>query len=75
MDSIDVFLAAATLGRGRVPVLPEDLRHLIWTHTFPREVLWCGACGVVVLTTSHDGVRCVVNSHPGMWEECRVIRS
>lgn len=62
-------LAATTLGRGVVPVLPEDVRRLIWYHTFPRAILWCAACGIEVAVRLHDGERVLVNTHPVLWWE------
>lgn len=65
--SMDVFLRACTLGRGAVPVLPDDVRRHVWKFTYPRPVLWCSSCGVEVMVVVEDGSRVLVNTHPNLW--------
>ena len=63
------FALAATLGRGSVPYLPEELRHLIWEWTFPRDLLWCSVCGVAVMQRACDGSVALVRTHQRLWWE------
>lgn len=63
------FVHAATLGRGSVPVLPDDVRRHIYSFTFPRPVLWCSVCTAAVLQRSEDGTLRYTNSHPSMWAD------
>ena len=60
---MDVFLRAATLGRGNVPVLPEDVRRIVVAATYPRAVLWCSVCGASVVKRAFDGSFLVANAH------------
>ena len=60
-------MALATLGRGTVPALPEDVRRLIRSHTFPRAMVWCSACAIEVVVELESGERVPVNTHPIMW--------
>ena len=64
-----VFCAAATVGRGSIPILPDDVRHLIWTHTFPRPIAWCSSCGTEVIVRLENGYEVPVNSHVFLWLE------
>lgn len=64
-----LFVHAATHGAGSIPELPEDIRRLIWSFTFPRPVLWCTVCALVVLLEEEDGTRVSVNTHPLAWED------
>ena len=63
------FLSAATLGRGSVIMLPEDVRRAIAAHTYPRAVLWCGMCGLELLMRAADGSYEFTNTHPIMWTD------
>jgi hypothetical protein len=72
---MSLFMHAATLGRGNVPILPEDVRGLIWLYTFPKPVVWCSACGVEVIVRLNTGERLAVNTHPIMWIETPRCRS
>lgn len=59
---LDPFLLTATLGRGGVPFLPEEVRRLIYDHVRSATrssappvtcVLTCCACPRVLCTTSY----------------------
>lgn len=65
---MDTFLRAATLGRGSVPALPDDVRRHIWAFTYPRPVLWCAVCGVHVLERHEDGAF-TLHSSTDLWVE------
>lgn len=69
LSSFSLFCRAATLGRGTVPILPDDVRRVIWFHMFPTPVVWCSACGVEVIVQLHDGTRIPMNTHSVMWLE------
>lgn len=64
-----IFLSAATLGRGSVPRLPDDVRRHVWTFTYPRPVLWCAICGTDVLVRTQDWIFLPVNTHPSIWAD------
>ena len=66
---MNTFLHAATLGRGHVPVLPDDVRWHIWTFTYPRPVLWCSVCGVHVMERTMEGVFFLHNTYLDAWIE------
>ena len=61
------FLCAATMGKGTVPVLPEEVRRHIWSFTYPRPILWCAVCSITVMIRTMDGREHIVNTHPCMW--------
>lgn len=67
--TMEVFLRACTLGKGVVPVLPDDVRRHVWKFTYPRPVLWCACCGLEVMLVVEDGSRVLVNTHPALWIE------
>lgn len=58
------------MGRGTVPVLPEELRRLIWVlAVYPLPRVWCSVCAEVVVLKLEDGSHQLINTHSLLWCE------
>ena len=64
---MNTFLRACTLGRGSIPILPDDMRRHIWEFTYPRPVLWCSVCGVHVMERTSQGAFTLHHTNTDMW--------
>ena len=64
------FLRAATLGRGSIPVLPDDVRRHIWSYAHV-PLLWCSTCTVPIVVEGRDGLEVLLPtaSPARMWVE------
>lgn len=58
---VQTFIHASTLGKGNIPYLPMEIRHIIWNHVYyPYAWSWCSVCTKVVSKKYANGNTVVV---------------
>ena len=63
------FINASTLGKGDIPYLPVEIRHIIWNHVYyPHALAWCSVCTKVVKKKYEDGTTVIVELNYRIWD-------
>ena len=66
-------VAAMTVGRGTVPILPVELRRMVVDFSYPRTIAACAVCGKGVLAVTSDRRLVQLCPYTFRSEECRCM--
>lgn len=66
---VQTFIHASTLGKGDIPYLPVEIRHIIWNYVYyPYASAWCSVCTKVISKKNADGTIVTVELNFRIWD-------